>query len=210
MFNYKTQETFDKEFPAWLKLCYEELVQQKDREYVKERYGKIFKKRLDKNLVSFDTYKSFVKKNIDTEAVSWMESLAYNAYKSHYFDFYKKFINDLYYQFPLVKFYFNSPYAGFDMKYLAEQRLNEILTGIDLENIETNLIYSPSLNLSGNYKYLLVDVFIQLYDDRTKIYSDKLALLGLSMCWEEKECYVKFKNEQAIRRTTKQFIEDMA
>ena len=209
MFNYKTQETFDKEFPAWLKLGYEELVQ-KDREYVKERYGKIFKKRLDKNLVSFDTYKSFVKKKIDTEAVSWMESLAYNAYKRHDFDFYKKFINDLYYQFPLVKFYFNSPYAEFDMKYLAEQRLNEILTGIDLENIETNLIYSPSLNLSGNYKYLLVDVFIQLYDDKTKIYSDKLALLGLSMCWEEKECYVKFKNEQAIRRMVKQFIEDVA
>jgi len=96
------------------------------------------------------------------------------------------------------------------MRYLAKQRLNEILTGIDLGNIKINLIYSPSINLSGNYKYLLVDVFIQLYDDKTKIYSDKLALLGLSMCWEEKECYVKFKNEQAIRRMTKQFIEDMA
>ena len=208
LFNYKTQETFNKEFPDWFKIGYEELVQ-KDREYVKERYGKIFKKRLDKNLVSFDTYKSFVKEKIEAEVVSWMEHLAYMAYYRRTFDFYKKFINDLYYQFQLTKFYFNSPYAELDMRYLAKQRLDEILTGIDLGNIEINLIYSPSINLSGNYKYLLVDVFIQLYDDKTKIYSDKLALLGLSMCWEEKECYVKFKNEQAIRRMTKQFIEDM-
>ena len=74
--------------------------------------------------------------------------------------------------------------------------------------------YKETNSLYGNYRYFLGDVYVSLYDTKTKIKSDSLPIVHLDETYDNGyhsspswDC--TYQNEQRIRNMAKQFLEDM-
>ena len=147
--------------------------------------------------------------------VSWMEVLGVSIDNRNDINFYKHFCDILHFKYDLAKLYFNSKYAKEDLLNLAKVRLEEILSGIEIpNNIKINYDYEETNNLHGNYRYFSGDVYISLYDSKTKIKSTKFSIIHLKEAYDtgyisNPAWYSLYQNEQNIRHMVKQFLEDM-
>jgi len=149
------------------------------------------------------------------DGVSWMEVLGVSIDNRNDITFYKQFCNILHFKYELAKLYFNSKYVKEDLLNLAKVRLEEILSGIEIpDNIKINYDYKETNNLYGNYRYFLGDVYISLYDTKTKIQSNSFSIVHLNENYSNgydsnPAWYSLYQNEQNIRHMVKQFLEDM-
>ena len=154
-------------------------------------------------------------KDESVDGVSWMEVLGVAIDNRNDITFYKQFCNILHFKYELAKLYFNSKYAKEDLLNLAKVRMEEILNGIEIpNNIEINYDYKETNNLQGNYRYFLGDVYISLYDTKTRIKSNSFSIVHLNETYDNgytsnPAWYSLYQNEQNIRHMVKQFIEDM-
>lgn len=147
--------------------------------------------------------------------ISWMEVLGVSIDNRNDITFYKQFCNILHFKYELAKLYFNSKYIKEDLLNLAKIRLEEILYGIEIPyNIKINYDYKETNNLHGNYRYFLGDVYIFLYDTKTKIQSNSFSIVHLNETYDngyhsKPEWYSLYQNEQNIRHMVKQFLKDV-
>lgn len=149
------------------------------------------------------------------DGVSWMVVLGVSIDNRNDIAFYKQFCSILHFKYELAKLYFNSKYVKEDLLNLAKVRLEEILSGIEIpNNIKINYDYKETNNLHGNYRYFLGDVYISLYDIKTKIQSNSFSIVHVTENYDNgyhsrPEWYSIYQNEQNIRHMVKQFLEDM-
>lgn len=147
--------------------------------------------------------------------ISWMEVLGVSIDNRNDITFYNQFCSILHFKYELAKLYFNSKYVKEDLLNLAKVRLEEILSGIEIpDNIKINYDYKETNSLYGNYRYFLGDVYISLYDTKTKIQSESLSIIHINQTYDEGyhsrpswDCI--YQNEQNLRHLVKQFLEDM-
>jgi hypothetical protein len=186
------EENFEKNFPILLALLF-----------------KHEKKR------SFPKYVKDIEEAIETKRVTWDRAFCYRAYHRNNFENYKEMTRDLHCDYRMAKMYYNSKYVKEDLLHLAIKRFDEIMVGIEFpSNIEFKYDYKETNSLYGDYRYFLGDVYISLYDTRTKIKSDSLSIIHVSQTYDagyhsspEWDC--RYQNEQRIRHVVKQFLEDM-
>lgn len=199
---------FEEVFPNLPRLIYEDArndwaVPRPDLYKNYKHYNKILKEKI---IQSGD-------KPVD--GISWMEVLGVSIDNRNDITFYKHFCSILHFKYELAKLYFNSKYVKEDLLNLAKIRLEEILSGIEIQNnIKINYDYKETNSLYGDYRYFLGDVYISLYDNITKIQSGNLSIIHVSQTYDNGyhsrpswDC--SYQNEQNIRHMVKQFLEDM-
>ena len=130
-------------------------------------------------------------------------------------EYYSQFINYLFTDYPFAKLYFNSKYREKDMITLSMRRIDEILQGVEIPpNIVIEYDYDGTNGLYDKPRHYLSEVDVYANGNITKIKSEMITILSTLLQYDADytsgpRWNCTFKNEQLIRRTIKQFIEDM-
>jgi hypothetical protein len=201
------QEEFKEVFPNMLEIYYQK---EKDdwEKRLREIWGKEWRKHNNWYLYNtFDAYKkdAWDAYNREANQTSYEKLYILSTDRHKKYSTFIQAMSNVHNEF--CELYWNSKFVEEDARIIAQNRLDEILIGLDLSKINVNLIYESD-GVRDNMASF--EVFVQLYDERTKIASEKVSLFVTAHNFKlNSVSIVNLRNEQKIRAMVKQFLEDI-